>query len=81
MHDTSPMKKQTALELLGGTAASAARLIGCTNSSVHAWPNPLPRRIADRVLAARLRFEWRVAREQAGPEGLEVHPLIEDCLN
>lgn len=40
-------------------------MLGCTASAVHAWPHdeegPLPRAIADRVLAARLRREWKEA--------------------
>lgn len=44
------MLKAKAIELLGGTA-SAAREIGVTYQAVDKWPDVLPARIADRVLA------------------------------
>jgi hypothetical protein len=46
------MNKLTAIELLGGTVASAARLIGISYQAVDKWPNDLPPRIEDRVVAA-----------------------------
>ena len=46
------MDKQTALDLLGGTVALAAREVGVTVRAVYDWPDPLPQRIADRVQAA-----------------------------
>lgn len=46
------MRKDKALELLGGTTASAAKAIGMTYQAVYKWPDELPPRIADRVLAA-----------------------------
>jgi hypothetical protein len=52
------MKKQTALQLLGGTELSAAQALGCSRQNVNRWPDDLPRRIADRVIAARVRKEW-----------------------
>lgn len=73
------MKKETALSLLGGSFASVARQVKCTPQSVREWPDPLPRRIADRVLAARVRLEWQVAMEQA-PPGQQVPALIHDAL-
>lgn len=51
------MKKSEALELLGGTPASAARAIGITPSAVSQWPDELPAAIADRVQAAL----WRMS--------------------
>lgn len=45
------MKKQQAIELLGGTIAAAARAIGVTYQAVDKWPDDLPDRIADRVQA------------------------------
>lgn len=53
------MDKQEAIRLLGGTPTKAAEAIGVTVGAVSLWPDPLPRRIADRVQAAL----WR--REQA----------------
>jgi hypothetical protein len=46
------MRKAKAIELLGGTPAAAAKEVGVTYQAVDKWPDPLPRRIADRVLAA-----------------------------
>lgn len=46
------MLKVKALELLGGSPATAAKLIGITVQAVDKWPEHLPRRIADRVVAA-----------------------------
>lgn len=44
--------KQTAIELLGGTISAAAAAVGVTHQAVAKWPEQLPPRIADRVLAA-----------------------------
>lgn len=55
------MRKEKAIELLGGTIASASREIGISYQAVDKWPDELPPRIADRVLAA-------VARKRLGPE-------------
>ena len=46
------MNKTQAIELLGGTASKAAQAIGVTPSAVSQWPEELPSRISDRVLAA-----------------------------
>jgi predicted transcriptional regulator len=46
------MLKQKAIDLLGGTQASAAEAIGITASAVSQWPDELPPKISDRVLAA-----------------------------
>lgn len=46
------MLKSQAIELLGGTVTAAAEAVGVTSSAVTQWPEELPRRIADRVLAA-----------------------------
>jgi hypothetical protein len=51
------MKKATALELLGGTVASAAEAIGISSAAISQWPDELPQRIVDRVQAA----QWRIA--------------------
>lgn len=55
------MNKSKAIELLGGTASSAAEAVGVTASAVSQWPDELPPRIADRVLAA-------LARKHLPPE-------------
>ena len=46
------MHKTQALDLLGGTIASAASAIGITPQAISQWPDELPPRIADRVQAA-----------------------------
>ncbi len=46
------MKKSKAIEVLGGTVASAAAAVGVTYQAVVKWPDPLPARIEDRVMAA-----------------------------
>lgn len=46
------MRKDKAIELLGGTTATAADAIGISYQAVDKWPDELPRRIEDRVLAA-----------------------------
>ncbi|WP_313080509.1 hypothetical protein [Pulveribacter sp.] len=49
------MQKQTAIDMLGGTASSAARAIGVTHAAIVQWPDELPARLADRVIAACVR--------------------------
>jgi hypothetical protein len=46
------MLKVKAIELLGGTVASAAKEIGVSYQAIDKWPEVLPPRTADRVLAA-----------------------------
>lgn len=46
------MKKERAIELLGGSTQSAADAIGITFQAVDKWPDELPPRIEDRVIAA-----------------------------
>lgn len=55
------MLKAKAIELLGGTTASAAKEIGVSYQAIDKWPDELPPRLADRVLAA-------VARRHLPPE-------------
>lgn len=50
------MLKTQAIELLGGSVASAAKAIGITYQAVNKWPDVLPRRIEDRVVAAKGRL-------------------------
>lgn len=45
------MKKERAIGLLGGTVSQAAQAIGISYQAVEKWPDPLPPRIEDRVLA------------------------------
>jgi len=46
------MLKVQAIELLGGSITAAAKRIGISYQAVDKWPDELPPRIADRVLAA-----------------------------
>jgi hypothetical protein len=46
------MDKSEAIRLLGGSNTTAAAEVGVTPQAVSQWPDPLPPRIADRVLAA-----------------------------
>lgn len=46
------MLKTKALELLGGSPSAAARSVGISVQAVGQWPEVLPKRIEDRVLAA-----------------------------
>jgi hypothetical protein len=55
------MHKSKAIELLGGTTAAAAKAIGVSYQAVDKWPDDLPDRIADRVLAV-------LARKHLPPE-------------
>ena len=45
------MRKETALRLLGGKPAAAAKSVGVSVQAINQWPDVLPRRIEDRVLA------------------------------
>lgn len=55
------MHKSKAIELLGGSISAAAEAIGTTYQAVNQWPDELPPRIADRVVAA-------IARRHLPPE-------------
>jgi len=46
------MNKAKAIELLGGTVTTAAAAVGVTPSAITQWPDELPGRLEDRVLAA-----------------------------
>lgn len=57
------MRKSEAINLLGGSVSEAAKAIGITPGAVSLWPDPLPKRIADRVQAAL----WRQSQGLAEP--------------
>lgn len=44
--------------MLGGSVAEAARRLGVSYQAVSKWPDPLPPRVADRVIGvyARMKF-------------------------
>lgn len=46
------MKKQKAIEMLGGTITIAAKKIGISYHAVNKWPDDLTARLSDRVEAA-----------------------------
>ena len=52
------MRKDHALKLLGSTNVEVAEAIGITPSAVSQWPDNLPDRIADRVVAAWARKQF-----------------------
>lgn len=72
------MQKTKAIELLGGSVAKAAEAIGINSQAISQWPELLPRRLEDRVIAACVRrgiaipAEWKAATRtpsaQAAPE-------------
>ena len=69
------MNKIEAIKLLGGTVSSTARAVGVTPSAITQWPDRLPDRLADRVLAA-----W--ARKHLSPELIGgVVPDVKDATS
>jgi len=78
----SVMDKTDAIQLLGGSIAMTAAAIGTSHQAVSKWPDVLPRRIEDRVIAAIARrwlqpeaFQPDIA-SGAGPDGEnpDIHP-------
>jgi len=63
------MNKTDAIQLLGGSVATAATAIGTSYQAVSKWPDVLPRRIEDRVIAA-------IARRRLPPEAFCPAPDI-----
>jgi hypothetical protein len=54
------MKKQAAIELLGGTPKLAAQAMGYkTPHACYAWADPLPESIADKVRGAAARLKLK----------------------
>lgn len=68
------MKKQKAIELLGGSASAAAAACGVTPSAVSQWPEDLPPNIENRVIAA-------LARKHLSPELLGALPEDEPAAS
>jgi transcriptional repressor of cell division inhibition gene dicB len=56
------MLKRTAIEFFG-SATHTARAVGITLQSVSSWPDVLPPRIADRVIAAAVRLRMDIPPE------------------
>lgn len=64
------MKKQDAIELLGGTVTAAAEAIAISYHAVYKWPDVLTPRIADRVQAAHARLQ--AAKKRSKKQASEV---------
>jgi len=66
------MLKTKAIALLGGSVSDAADAIGVTYQAIEKWPDVLPARIADRVVAA-------IARKHLPPEllGQDSAPAVD----
>lgn len=65
------MDKAKAIELLGGSVATVAKAIGISYQAVEKWPDVLPDRIADRVVAA-------LARQHLPPDLIGESPAEPD---
>ncbi len=65
------MGKDQAIQMLGGTIEVAAKAIGISYQAVSKWPDVLPPRIADRVIAAYARKHCLI--DSAVPEGSSVN--------
>lgn len=63
---TCGMKKETAIELLGGTPVKAAKAMGYRSPhAIYVWPDVLPQSISDRVMGARARLIMQGPAERA----------------
>lgn len=51
------MRKDTAITEMGGSVPAAAKALDVSPQAIRKWPDDLPDRIADRVLAAIARRE------------------------
>ena len=60
------MRKEKAIELLGGSVSNVADAIGISYQAVYKWPDELPKAIADRVIAACVRTGRKVPKELLG---------------
>lgn len=61
------MLKTQAIELLGGSVADAARLIGVTSQAINQWGDVLSAKQADRVQAALWRIQQAKKRKASKP--------------
>ena len=71
------MLKTQAIELLGGSTASAAAAIGISYQAVDKWPDTLPSRIEDRVLAACVRSGITIPAGLIAQDGAPTTPAPE----
>ena len=68
------MKKQTAIELLGGTPKKAAEAMGYRAvQTIYLWPETLPQATADRVagVVARMKPARKAKQQNAAGGGAE----------
>jgi len=49
------MKKEDAIELMGGNISRMARNMGISRYTIHRWPDELPLPIKDQVIGAYMR--------------------------
>lgn len=66
------MLKSKAIELLGGTISAAAESVGISYQAVDKWPDVLPARIVDRVIATLVRQGRKVPAEVLAAEAKEA---------
>ena len=57
------MLKETAIKLLGGNVAAAAKTLGVTSSAISQWPEELTPQVIDRLIAHYVRNRKRVPAE------------------
>ena len=67
------MKKQVALEYFGGSVCQLAEALNVSPQAVYDWPDILPRRLVDRVIAACVRTGRDVPQELVAPIQQEVN--------
>ena len=65
------MKKSDAIQILGGSIAAAAEAVGASYQAISKWPEILPRRIEDRVIAA-------IARRKLPPSAFSPDPAASE---
>lgn len=63
------MNKELALSFIGGSPQLAAKAVGVSRSAVAQWPDPLPPKLVDRVLAA-----WARKHVQSLPQAFRCGP-------
>lgn len=64
------MLKDKAIEVLGGSIATTAAAVDISYQAVNQWPDVLPQRIADRVIAACVRRGIEIPEEWKQPINL-----------
>lgn len=71
------MDKKTAIKLLGGTPAKAARALGyATVQAIYVWPDPLPLGLIDRINGAALRLSRAKVSRSSGPKRITTQASV-----